>query len=429
MPGNIDPNTVPDYPDVLGTITGGSRLNVELVQCAFAVYPSSTALGQPFEALVLLQNICDRPLQINVAVQLPRKDSNGNRMSVITSKDEVLITLQGGETGLLHIPIVPHLPTQPSENNKLGVRFQVRGVPKTYRIVRHVHGGRPASALNMSPFRLNILREVGFTAQSMDPTTLVDSFNVIPGHVENVPYGEIRYETLWSVKELPTEQVKYAALSLQAERFVGTLSRMQIFEPLMIATEQRFTHIGLPLHPGEIMYITKILTYVMEDGLDLEDGFKLTDGRWFQRLVSVINDQYITGDSDRLVGFLYTAALHDAVRVGLSMVERTTHKTFGTEDEHVIYANEVVSALEGSIPPDLGHVYLPLVLAGLLLNAQVRGPRENLWSSVAQVREAWRGRQRLADSTFEPVSEMLDTFLYDAEEFLQRSRIPRPDAK
>src|ERR1044071_1767619 len=172
MPGTTDTNAVLDYPDVLGTITGGSRLNVELIQCAFAVYPPSTALGQPFEALVLLQNICDRPLQVNVAVQLPRKDSNGNRMSVITSKDEVLITLQGGETGLLHIPIVPHLPTQPSQNNQLGVRFQVRGIPKTYRIVRHIHGGRPASALNMSPFRLNILREVGFTAQSPEPATL-----------------------------------------------------------------------------------------------------------------------------------------------------------------------------------------------------------------------------------------------------------------
>ncbi len=427
MPGNIDSNTVLDFPDVLGTITGGSRLNVDLVQCAFGIYPASTALGQPFEALVLLQNTCDRPLQMNVSVQLPRKDSNGNRMSVITSKDEILTTLQGGETGLLHIPVVPHLPTQPSENNKLGVRFQVRGIPKTYRVVRHVHGGRPASALNMSPFRLNILREVGFTAQSSEPNTLIDTFSVIPGHVENVPYGEIRYESLWSVKELPTEQARYSALALQAERFVGTLSRMQIFEPLAIFTEQRFAHVGLPLHPGEIVYITKILTYVMEDGLELEDGFKLTDGRWFQRLVGVINDQYITGDHDRLVGFLYTAAIHDAVRLGLSVVERTTHKKFGTGDEHTIYANEVVAALEGSIPVDLGHVYLPLILAGVLLNAQVRGPRENLWTSVAQLREAWRGRQRLADSTFEPVSEMLTTFLYDAEEFLQRSRIPRPD--
>ena len=89
MASNGDSNTVLDYPDVLGTITGGSRLNVELVQCAFGVYPTSTALGQPFEALVLLQNICDRPLQVTVTVQLPRKDSNGNRMSVIAAKDEI----------------------------------------------------------------------------------------------------------------------------------------------------------------------------------------------------------------------------------------------------------------------------------------------------------------------------------------------------
>src|ERR1041385_2840205 len=175
MPGNVDTNTVLDFPDVLGTITGGSHLNVDLVQCAFGVYPTSTALGQPFEALVLLQNTCDRPLQVIVSLRLPRKDANGNRMSMITAKDEIPVTLQGGETGLLHIPVVPHLPTQPSENNKLGVSFQIRGIPKTYRIVRHAHGGRPASALNMSPFRLNILREVGFSAQSPEPATLVTS--------------------------------------------------------------------------------------------------------------------------------------------------------------------------------------------------------------------------------------------------------------
>src|SRR5450432_3524308 len=427
MPGNNDTAFPPDYPDVLGTITGGVRLNVELVQCAFAVYPQSTAIGQPLEALVLLQNICDKPIQVDLTVQLPRKDSQGNRMSLITPKDEIKVTLQGGETGLLHMPIVPHLPTVASQNNILGVTVKMRPA-RGYRVVRHVHGGRTATALNMSPFRLNILREVAFTARTRekDPNTLLGSFNVISGQVENVPPGEVHYETLWTVKELPSEAARYAQMAIKAERFASTLSRTQVAEPLRAITEQRFAQAGLPLHPGEVAFITKTLIYVMEDGLDLEDGFSLSDGRWFNRLTGVVTDQYIVEDPDRLVGFLFTAVVHDAVMLGLHIVERNTHQKFGDDNEHEAYADEVVSALERQIPIDLGHVYLPLALAGVLLNAQIKLPHEELWTSIEQIREAWRGRQRLADSTFEPVTKMLDSFLYEAEQFLYRSRVPKP---
>src|SRR5260221_2743580 len=117
MPGNSNSNAQPEYPDVLGTITGGMRHNIDIVQCAFAVYPPSTAVGQPLEALVLLQNTCDKPIQIMVSIQLPRKDSQGKRMSLITPKDEIQVGMQAGETGLLHVPVVPHLPTQTSHDN------------------------------------------------------------------------------------------------------------------------------------------------------------------------------------------------------------------------------------------------------------------------------------------------------------------------
>ncbi len=427
MPAATDTKLPLDYPDVLGTITGGARLNVDFAQCALAVYPPSTAVGQPFEGLLLLQNIIDKPIQVDVALQLPRKDSSGNRITMITPKDQVQVTLQGGETGLLHIPIVPHLPTQPSQDNILNVQVQVRGPAKGYRLVRHIHGGRAATALNMSPFRLNILREVGFVALSTAPGTLSARFAIIPGAVEKVPAGDIRYEVLWTAKELPSEQMRYTAMAAQAERFAATISRALVMEPLYRVTEQRFAQAGLPLHPGEALYISKTLTYAMEDGLDLEPGFKLTEGRWFHRLVSVVNDQYIIEDPDHLVTFLYTAVLFDAVRLGLHMVEQAAKQNFGDANEHVVYADEVVAALERQTPIDLAHAYLPLVLSGVILNARIKGTKENLWRSLAMEREAWHGRQRLADSSFEVISQMLDGLLYEAELFLTRTRVPRPD--
>src|SRR5258707_4380031 len=180
----------------------------------------------------------DKPVQVDVTLQLPRKDVNGNRISMITAKDQAQVTLQGGETGLLHIPIVPHLPTQPSQDNVLSVQVEAHGPTKGYSVVRHVHGGRAATALNMSPFRLNILREVGFVALSTAPGSLSARFAIIPGVVEKIPTGDIRYETLWTAKELPSEQVRYAGMAAQAERLAATISRAKAMDPLYIVTEQ-----------------------------------------------------------------------------------------------------------------------------------------------------------------------------------------------
>src|SRR5258708_3953624 len=334
MPTTTPASAPPDYPDVLGTITSGARLNVEVAQCAFAVSPPSSAVGQPLEGLVLLQNVCDKPIQVQITVQLPRKDSQGNRMTLITPKDEIMVGMEAAETGLLHIPIVPHLPTQASQNNTIGVRFQVK-TPKAYKVIRQLHGGRAATALNMSPFRLNILREVGFTAASPEPGALNANFNIIAGHVDDMPPGAVRYETLWTVKELPNEQARYPALVAQAERFAGTMTRTRIFEPLLLNTEQRFSKAGMPLHPGESIFITKTLTYVMEEGLDLEEGFHLKEGRWFQRLASIVSDKYLVEDEERMIAYLYTAVLHDAVRLCLHIVERTVKRQFGSPDDHV----------------------------------------------------------------------------------------------
>ncbi len=420
-----DPNSRPDYPDVLGTITGGPRLNVDAAQCAFAVYPRSTAIGQPFEALVLLQNACDKPIQVNVTLQLPRKDSAGNRVSLITPKDAILVNLQPAETGILHIPIVPHLPTQPGTDNLLGVKFEVRA-PKDAKPVRSLQGGRAAAALNMSPVRLNILREVGFNAVMREPGFLIAKFNIIPGQVEAAPTPAPRYESLWTTTELGKEQAKYKAQAEQAQKIANTLTRTRVLRPLIETTQKRFAQTNLPLYPGECLFIAKLMTYVMEEGLELEAGFSLAEARWFNRLTAIVGDQALLNDDDQLVETLYPGVIHDAVRLGLNMVERSARQTFGTPQEHVAYADQVLSALEGGIPVDLEHVYLPLVLAGLMLNAQVKSSRENLWESLAQIREAWQARTAQITGESAVVAELFNRFITEAEQFLIKSRIPRP---
>lgn len=415
-----------DYPDILGMITGGPRLNVEVVQCAFGVHPHAAAVGQPFEALVLLQNACDKPAQVTVTVRLPRKDATGNRINISTPKEVIPINLEASEMGLLHIPVVTSEPTQPSPDNLLGVQIGVKG-PRRYKTVRPAFGGRAASMLNMSPFRLEILREVGFTANVRDQNMLVDLFNVIPGSVNPAPMPAApRYETLWMAKELPKEQARYAEMTEQAKRFANTLSRNLVMEPLTVTTENVFARAGLPLHPGESIHIAKTLTYVMEDGLEIEPGFKLIEGRWFRMLASVMDDKSITGDIDRLIAYLYPGVVHDAVRVGLVLVETHARERLGTRQEHIAYADEVIASLTNPNGTDLGHAYLPLILAGIVLTWRVKGVKENPWTSCAEIREAWQGRKSLGGAPYEWVDRVLNMFLDQSEKYLADIRVPRP---
>jgi hypothetical protein len=425
MPDSADPNAQPDYPDVLGSITGGTRHVVSVVQCALGVYPRAAVISQPFEALVLVQNASDQPAQVMVTIQLPRKDRQGRRISLVTTKNVFAFEMQPAEVGLLHIPIVPHLPTQPGEGNPISARVDVRPA-KSYNLVRLLQGGRPPALLNLSPARLNILRQLGFSGASQEPGVLSTTFDISPRQpgttqTENVPP---RYEALWRVKELAEEQAKYAALAEKAQRFARIFTPATIMDSMIAIATHRYHQIGLPLLPGECLAISKALVYAMLDGTDTT--FKLTERRWFQRLVIALEDETLSGDLRKLIAALYPAIVHDAARMGLSAVERASGESLGSPREHLTFADDLVSVLEGQNQGGLVHIYLPLALFGILLNAQIVGPRENPWVSLSQFDEARKNRLQSADSQEEVIFDFLDKFIDIAGQYLIKANIPKP---
>lgn len=425
MPDSADPNARPDYPDVLGSITGGTRHVVSVVQCALGVYPRAAVIGQPFEALVLVQNASDQPAQVMVTIQLPRKDTQGRRISLVTTKDIFAFVMQPAEVGLLHIPIVPHLPTQPGEGHPIGARVDVKPA-KSYNLVRPLQGGRPPALLNVSATRLSLLRQLGFSSASQVPGFLSSTFDISASQsgthqAENVPP---RYEALWRVKELAYEQAKYAALAEKAQRFARIFMPVNIMDSMIAVTTRRYNQIGLPLLPGERLAISKALIYAMLDGTD--KTYKFTERRWFQRLVIQIEDETLTGDLRKLITALYPDIAHDAARLGLSAVERASGESLGSPREHLTFADDLVSVLEGQNPGGLVHIYLPLALVGILLNGQIVGPRENPWASFSQFDEARKNRLRSAEDADRFIFDFLNKFIESAEQFLVKNNISKP---
>jgi hypothetical protein len=425
MPDSADPNARPDYPDVLGSITGGTRHVVSVVQCALGVYPRAAVIGQPFEALVLVQNASDQLAQVMVTIQLPRKDTQGRRISLVTTKDVFAFEMQPAEVGLLHIPIVPHLPTQPGEGNPISTRVDVKP-SKSYNLVRPLQGGRPPALLNLSPTRLNILRQLGFSGASQEPGVLSTTFDISPTQsattqTENVPP---RYEALWRVKELANEQAKYAALAEKAQRFARIFTPANIMDSMVALTTRRYHQIGLPLLSGESLAISKALIYAMLDGTD--KTLRLAERRWFQRLVIHMEDVTLSGDLRKLIAALYPAIAHDAARMGLSAVERASGESLGSPREHLTFADDLVSVLEGQKQGGLVHIYLPLALVGILLNGQIVGPREDPWISLSQVDDARKNRLSSADSQDGFIFGLLDKFIDSAEQYLVKANVPKP---
>ena len=67
----------PMYPDVLGAITGGTRISMDQLQCALGIFPQRTYINQPVEVILILQNMVDQSMQVKVGLQLPTQDKKG----------------------------------------------------------------------------------------------------------------------------------------------------------------------------------------------------------------------------------------------------------------------------------------------------------------------------------------------------------------
>ena len=437
----------PTYPDILGALTGGAGFTIETIQCAVAIYPHGAAIGQPFETLVMLQNLCDQPVPIKTTIQLPRRTANGERISLFAPRETLEVTLPPGEVGLLHFPLVPQLPTPVGSKYTVSVHVEPHS-PRNAKWIRDPFGGRAPGLLPISKHRRLILqREVVFNAQADDSSsdkTLRATFDVLPGQVNAKQELAARYEPLWTSQNLAEDQAAYAAVEAQARSIATSFTRVRFYEPLRVETERRFTAADSPLYPGETLEIAKLLTHTVENGFETEAVLPLADTHWFQRLTLCLDDEALLKDTDRLVARLYTAIIHDAILIGYGMLAQRLKTEDATRSakprraagvlpglpvEHHAQAKQLAMLLDREQPIKPEAIYMPLVVAGLTQHIQVKGTinghPENLWTSLAQIREAWRLRQASGTVRSPITIKMMPELLQAAEDFLVRTRVPR----
>jgi hypothetical protein len=416
------------YPDVLGMVAEERLTIADVMQCAVGVFPTATAVGQPVEVLLLLQNLTNQPVQGHLAIRTPTKNSEGHLISMFTPKPRMPFTLPAGECGLLHLPVTPQLPTPAGSGYP--VRVQVSAAPpEAFEPVRPPVGGAPPNMLSVSPFRIAVLRDIAFTAQERAPGQMTVAFDVLPGRFppqadEPMP----RYEALWTVQDMAQEQQRAQAMAGEALRFTHNLLRNSLLAALEDRTRSVFGDAGVPLHPGEITVISKLLAYTMQEGLELEEGMSLVESHWFRRLCTLMAaDAEVVNNLSRLVQLVYSAVVQDAVLLAFRSVEHSIDVDFGEGQERMQYAAKIVAALEGRIPTSLEHAYVPLVMGGTLLIPQVLAATENPWRSLDALVEARQGRTNLAGGSLNEVFELLDQLIAKTEQLLREMRIPRDE--
>ena len=415
---------LPALPDIFAALTDERATLAGIVQAALGVFPAVTTLSRPVEGLLLLQNLIDQPLTVQITAHLPGQDTYGNHLSLFTPRPRLSVLLPPAEVGLLHVPVTPQPPGTASNGYYIGVQVDVTP-PAKYEMLRPLYGGEKPSLLAISPFRAEVLREVGFSARTDARGHLVVPFGVLPTAVTG--FGDElmpRYEPLWTVRDLKQELARTKEIAGEALAYARDLTAAQLFPVLLSHTRQAFGNAGMPLHLGEAIAMARALAHAMT-GPEEEQSATLAHRRWFQRLCWLLAHQPdATKTLDQLVQATYPNILYDATLSSFRLVAARIHVNFGSQAEQHDYFEQMMAGLAGHLSLGLEHVYVPLVMAGTALMAEIRAPQENPWTSLEMLEEARDGRIRLADASFHEVFDLLNQLIRQAEESLYQLRLP-----
>lgn len=423
----------PLYPDVLGAITGGTRISMDKLQVAQGIFPKATYTNQPIELILILQNMVDQSMQIKVGLQFAAEDRNGHPVVIDADRKTITLGMRPGEVGVLHVPIVPLPPTQPGNNFPVRVAVRYR-TPAEGRAVRPPSGGAPPTVLSISSFKLQALRDVEFAAHTWNQSAeiITSYFDVFPKRTQPVNIDlKPRYESLWTMEEMAEERTLVQSRVEDANRIASGLTRVHTYHPLLEAVEERFANRGMPLHPGEVKAIAKMMTYTLDEGLDLEPGFSMEESRWFQTLCQVLahDPELVNAPVGEIAAhYLFDAALFDAILLGFSVIDPKVKEDLGDKSERINFANRVLTWFGGQGEPDLSFVYLPLAMGGVVVNNIVTLRNDNPWIMIDELQEATRGRVRLATGEVVTIFKIMDKLLDSAEDELRRSRVSRPQS-
>ncbi len=430
----------PNYPDVLGYITGGDRLNVGVVQLALAVRPRVTRAGRPFEAVLLIQNASDVDVDVTATLQIPDVDAKKQKKRFLTKSERLVVGLRPAEVGYVSLPLSSLPDTAVSDSYKVGMAVEAKPLGKPRRIRQPDGGGTVVIeyVADEAQQRINDLKKLSFstTKRGLVGTVLEASFSVMSGQLGQLADLKPDWVSLWKMSDYYKDESllldRYG--ELLTNKVLPQLKRLKLYAPLLQATQHRFQAAKYPLKPIEARFITKLLVSILEMAAPKEDAFDyLSDDRlnvsrllkqrptgeggsitmpsWCRAMLRAIdhNEQAAEKPAHALATVLYDELLRDAMRHAFGMIKTATGVELGSEADVEAYTERLVSELrQPSRALTFTDAYLPLVMGGVIFYERVVMPEEKIGETLVEIASALSDRALERDEDNELVFKLAE---------------------
>lgn len=414
----------PNYPDILGAITGGERCTIDAVQIAATTRPRVARIGRPFEVILLVQNATNADVDLTMILHMPQTDAKRQRDRFITKAQRLLVGIKPAEVGYVVLP-ASTLPDTAVGDYTIGVEVSVKAMGKPSRI-RANDGGGKFSMNDLSEAgreQVTGLQELDFQTNKRRLGNFIDlPLSLLTGGLGKVTDFSPGWVSLCRLSEYGDSRplLREYSQAILVET-LPVLKRALMFQPLLDVTRKRFQAAGFQLRNIEAIALTKLLTLILEyasprqnahghaaargyniqalverDPLELEAPPKLP--HWFKHFMTYAESdpRVFSHPAQVILGYLYEDLIGDAVDYAFALVEESSGENLGTSEEMAAHRERVIQTLLNEEGMDFSLAYLPLIMGGAIISEQMLLEGEHPADVVRQIGKALE--ERIFDS-------------------------------
>lgn len=407
-------NAAINYPDILGTITNGQRINLSAVQVAMTVRPFVVRAGRPFEVIMLIQNASNVKVDVGVKLQMPERDANKKKGRFVTKVDHLVIGVAPSEVGYVVLPMSSMPDTAVSPEYKVGMELVIKPLGKPQRTRLPDGGGEvPFDHLKAEVVeKINELKRLKYSVSKHLGlgTTLEASFSLMSGRVGSMTDLQPAWVSLWTMADFidDRELLKRFHETLRV-KVLPMLGRESVFKPLLDETTKRFAEAGFTLKSVEANFIARLLALLLEYSVPERTSNESAAGIY--NILPLLNAERLAS-SDPLplpkwVGgylralvrderaarfpvmaiteFAYNDLLSDAMHHAFEIIEVNSGESMGGNKEREEYIQQVLHLISEK-KLDITHVYMPLVMGGIIMYDRMLLENEKLGELLDDMR-------------------------------------------
>ncbi len=450
----VFPKSKPNYPDILGYLTGGTRFSVDHVECAVAALSNTVMTGEIFTLFVLMQNTVD----VRVTTTISLDVSGGALLDeiLVPRTHQMRVLLRPAEVGFAMIPIA----VRPSARRgkfslDVTVGTETGGEAKTIRTTSK----QPPSLdyyFNFSEqalARITKLRKLTFhtgkrglfnTGMLTGMTGMLFSPRLaLPLQIKkserktHLPPKGADWMSLWSLDDNADSRHLLERNQKQLEdEILPQLTRKRLSAPFYQTTMSRFSKAGYTISEVEGKFITRLLVHMLETVPDRKylyegeayfdlvntlregwsnDGLPVDLPGWCRSFLNLLASRpnLVQNVPRTLADRLYDEVLRDAVIHGFSLIHHFMNIELGTHADITAYGDQIVRMLwDPDIELTFTDVYLPLVVGGVLVLDNIRYKDEHILKELNLLADASvRNRVASDDQAFQLIDRIISVAL------------------